>query len=1796
MTRLPHILLTLALVLWCSPAWAAWNAITWTDIEAGLTLSGGNLEKTGSSSWTNGNANSTSTFVNDGGCRWTIESTSKAHINGMDVAQDHNTFSTVDWAVQMASGGALYARRNGSVEGVTFDTASVSDVVAIYRDGTAVKISVNGTPLFTFADTLSAATAEYCTASLNTNGGFLNDGQIDINDTDPPVWTGAGAWTNIQSGGDAQWTNVESELTEDSPATGDLERTGASDTWTDGNAGSDVVFHGDGGYRRTIQVLLTESIFGIDVSNDHSGSSSWNTIDYAIHIDSVNDGAFSYQNGTGAVVDTSTTFSVGDILSIERDDGIVKAYVDTGSGPTLFHTFTNIDSTADMYGVVGLKTVNGTLEDGQMSLDDSDIVLTANQPYALGVTIAEANDDLFPPECYIGWYNTSEANLATSGFAETNGTVRYPATTCMQEETDESGNVFFYIPGLSLNTEYAVAVQACDSNAPTPNCTTYSASDDATATTLPQLSVTAIDPSTSVTLTWATLGLDHYELYRCSSATTCTSGTGTKVYDNTALTYTDTGATSPTTDYAWVVRGCTSGTPPTCTGPTSDSRSATAQPTDHIVIKRTESGLLDSTVNIDSTEFKQGDSWNLDGTWDGDYADCINGCGASQGGSGDGPLVRYTNANDYYQAKRENIASECSVGSYKLRIYKFTTELAASACTAEGTGDHDTIWLSIDGDGDDGSIARAAWSRATVDAQDNYPMDHLAVSLEHTIVTGFSGGLTQIEFNEALDLGYRVYKPGDEILGRNIPNNYYFVLCDTDGSTVLASGQKTGGAGTVTLTFAGGVDAMDWRGGTVEVNNTAAACSDSNTVAELPTNQIKPMDQFDFGGHIFVGPSIGEVTANSAKIRVIGDGDFTAEVETKGCSDDWPGIFHAPVAMAAIGGTTLDVAATVAQTTGLIPNECHSHRAHINGEITPEKNFTTDQPVATEGVVIFSWANCLNSGSAPFYLFNAINTKLAEFAAWAGSRLVALLYGMDGDAWYESTPDNEPDPKYFATAALILDGIITKALDAFQEPTFSTFQGSRSIVGMVDDHDGGANDFSVESNLNASLVQQYTTCYTVTTSLANCDDIVTAAKAVFGAFLGDGNSASPISGEVYNTQRKGRVLFVAPDLIWHKDYVNATDAWDTGLTVTVDTLSLGATSITGSGFGTGKAGDALKIDGWWYPILTNTGDTAITIPSPGLIAAHTSGSETIIRDFSDPGGGNPTKSMLGVVQWAALLNEVKAEVAAGGLDLIVIRSSKGMVYHRNQDTWIVNASGKGYQLELAQFLTEVCDLNNIPCIVAEGDSHMSMSSPVADPYGDGDLWHVMSTGPGVASYVRQPRNASGSDAEPLGSLANGVEDAGYFVIDTDTTAAECTEGVFFSATGTCVEFDTYGVLGVPRLNRYRRARITPPVFFNATYSEVVRLDNGFAVVKEGGSRLSVSGTADGAAYVTRPVDSTWTVNAIGSNGTDIVSVYPNVGIDIREYTVNTTTGVITAGTNYNYGGSGNRVDVGADTDGEYWFQYEVGSDPYRVWTRFCATTATCSSGVASSVSDSNRKRPFIAGTSNISGTSTAFGGWLNQGGGDTEVNFASWTDNGTSAPTYTSRTPTSTISGGYDNAWPTITSDFSNAWVAYPKTNAVGLRKWNGSTLETEDSIDVGTDTVNSPFIKYIDGTSEIIVGYINGDDQLRIWKAADTYTTGAGFSDYLTIDSSDYDFLYLDHTVDICKVDAETVVAGDSTFLLTCEFHSDKFGIDDSQQMLSIPIDVSAVAAGSWFWHQMMTAKKAANEDEYALPILTGT
>jgi len=259
----------------------------------GVDVSGNDLTKTAPAGWGNAGAISEQSIVaGDGYVELTASETNTGRMFGLSNGNPGESYTEIDYALQLASTGTLYVYENGTLQ-ANLGSYATGDALRVEVEAGLVKYKRNGTVLYT-----SSVLPTYpliVDTAFNQAGGTLTDAVVMVGI--PVVWT--------------------SEVGVDVSGT-DLSKTAAAG-W--GNAGA-VSLHSlwwaDGFVELTATETTTSRVLGLSGSDTDA---HYLDIAYALHLGA--DGAlYVYEEGT--YQGTFGSYATGDTLRVAVESGGVE--------------------------------------------------------------------------------------------------------------------------------------------------------------------------------------------------------------------------------------------------------------------------------------------------------------------------------------------------------------------------------------------------------------------------------------------------------------------------------------------------------------------------------------------------------------------------------------------------------------------------------------------------------------------------------------------------------------------------------------------------------------------------------------------------------------------------------------------------------------------------------------------------------------------------------------------------------------------------------------------------------------------------------------------------------------------------------------------------------------------------------------------------------------------------------------------------------------------------------------------------------------------------------------------------------------------------------------------------------------------------------------------------------------------------------------------------------------------------------------------------------------------------------
>ena len=149
--------------------------VTWLNL-VGVTANGNTITKTALTGWGNAGAASSQTFSGDGGLEFLATETNTYRMCGLSDSNPDANFTSIDYAVYLASGGAVYVYENGTSRG-TFGTYQSGDRFSVERTGSTVVYKKNGTTFYT--STVASSGTLMADAAIHTTGGTVSDAKMN---------------------------------------------------------------------------------------------------------------------------------------------------------------------------------------------------------------------------------------------------------------------------------------------------------------------------------------------------------------------------------------------------------------------------------------------------------------------------------------------------------------------------------------------------------------------------------------------------------------------------------------------------------------------------------------------------------------------------------------------------------------------------------------------------------------------------------------------------------------------------------------------------------------------------------------------------------------------------------------------------------------------------------------------------------------------------------------------------------------------------------------------------------------------------------------------------------------------------------------------------------------------------------------------------------------------------------------------------------------------------------------------------------------------------------------------------------------------------------------------------------------------------------------------------------------------------------------------------------------------------------------------------------------------------------
>ena len=168
-----QFLVVLYLLIFTTTEVFAQQTPVFTDL-TGVTVSGGNLTKIGTSAWGTGGAGSTKSleYVSDGYIEATATETNTSRAFGLSRQNVDASLGTIDFAIYLNVNGLVSVYEKGTNRFTSNITYNTGDVFRVERFGYQIKYSKNGSVIYT--SNLQSTSRLVADIALYENGATLN--------------------------------------------------------------------------------------------------------------------------------------------------------------------------------------------------------------------------------------------------------------------------------------------------------------------------------------------------------------------------------------------------------------------------------------------------------------------------------------------------------------------------------------------------------------------------------------------------------------------------------------------------------------------------------------------------------------------------------------------------------------------------------------------------------------------------------------------------------------------------------------------------------------------------------------------------------------------------------------------------------------------------------------------------------------------------------------------------------------------------------------------------------------------------------------------------------------------------------------------------------------------------------------------------------------------------------------------------------------------------------------------------------------------------------------------------------------------------------------------------------------------------------------------------------------------------------------------------------------------------------------------------------------------------------------
>jgi len=285
-----------------SNVWCQHNVV-WEDI-VGLSVSGNSITKTTATTWGNAGAASNQVLLanTDGWLEIEVTNLTGTRTVGFSSSNTDAGKNNIHFGLHLRNNGSLYIKESNTNVKTNLSYA-VGNILRIERTGTTITYKNNGQTIYTSGK--SSTSTLLVDAAILTSGASISNAIVSFNTTGDDVVHPNSCSDNI----DVTWINSAGV----SVSGNSLTKTAASG-WGNAGAGSDQILLAgeDGCLSTTITSTVGIRTLGFSPSNTDNDKTS---VHFSLHL---RNGGSLYIKESNANVKTGLTYSIGDLLSIER--------------------------------------------------------------------------------------------------------------------------------------------------------------------------------------------------------------------------------------------------------------------------------------------------------------------------------------------------------------------------------------------------------------------------------------------------------------------------------------------------------------------------------------------------------------------------------------------------------------------------------------------------------------------------------------------------------------------------------------------------------------------------------------------------------------------------------------------------------------------------------------------------------------------------------------------------------------------------------------------------------------------------------------------------------------------------------------------------------------------------------------------------------------------------------------------------------------------------------------------------------------------------------------------------------------------------------------------------------------------------------------------------------------------------------------------------------------------------------------------------------------------------------------